>query len=170
MFQNLRPNYYYSSIYKIPMAFYLEHQIKTIFADLDNTLVGDEIHQRPLVFERWYAELSNNNIELVIVSNNRSKKRVQNFVADLPIKWYYLARKQNGKLFKRLIKERDLNSKEIAVIGDRITTDVVGGNRAGLITVLTKPVIQDRNIFIRGIRIFEKQFIPFEDERGKDDE
>ncbi|GBU10515.1 hypothetical protein AwErysi_01310 [Erysipelotrichaceae bacterium] len=160
MIKKLRPNFYFKSIYAIPMEFYKKHGITTIFADLDNTLVSDENRKRPAHFDRWYADCSNAKIKVFIVSNNRHKERVRAFVGDLPISWWHLARKQNGKLFCKLMEEYTLSPREVAVIGDRVTTDIIGGNRAKMQTILVAPIIKDKNIFIRFIRIFEKRCIP----------
>ncbi|MGL5042859.1 MAG: YqeG family HAD IIIA-type phosphatase [Culicoidibacterales bacterium] len=160
MFENLSPDYYFTSIYDIPMEFFKLHNISVILADLDNTLVDDEQHNRPVLFDRWFADLSNNDITLIIVSNNRKRKRVANFVNTLPIEWHHFARKQNGKLFTKIITQSTIDKQHFVAIGDRVTTDIIGGNKAGITTILTAPIVPDKNVFIRLIRAFEKKFIP----------
>lgn len=161
MIKKLQCTYFFPSIYDIPMTFFIEHKFRIIFADLDNTLVDDEEKMRPPFFDKWYAELSNNNIELYVVTNNTKKARVEAFVDKLPITWYYKAGKQSGAIFTKIIKQQQLDQTEIIVIGDRVTTDILGGNIAGLATVLTTPLVPDRNVFIRYlVRPFEKLFTP----------
>ena len=161
MTKNLRCNYYFETVYKIPVEFYIKNNIKALFVDLDNTLADDENSQRPAGFETWYADITNQNIKLFIVSNNARKERVSRFMQDLPIQWYYRANKQNGKVFRKIMKEHLLEPEDIAVIGDRILTDIVAGNKIGAMTILTKPFIRDKNIFTRFIlRPFEQLYVP----------
>lgn len=161
LFNKLKCDYYFESVYDIPFSFYQENQIDTLFVDLDNTLAEDENRERPKHFEKWYADLTNHGLQLFVVSNNAHKKRVTDFMGDLPVKWYYRANKQNGRVFSTIIKENVLQPARLAVIGDRITTDVVAGKKVGAITILTKPLIKDKNPFTRFlIRPVEQFFIP----------
>jgi|GEM_PF-1198904 len=151
MLEKFKSDYYFNSVYDIPFSFYEKHQIKALFVDLDNTLVEDEKRERPAHFEKWYAEVSNHGLELFIVSNNANRARVSEFMEELPIKWYHRANKQNGKVFQKIMDELHIRPEEVAVIGDRITTDIIAGKKVGALTVLTMPIIKDKNIFTRFI-------------------
>jgi HAD superfamily phosphatase (TIGR01668 family) len=52
-----------------------------------------------------------------------------------------------------------LESRQIAVVGDQIFTDVYGGNRAGMFTILVKPIDCNEGIFVKLKRIFEKRIL-----------
>lgn len=149
MFEKYKYDYYFKSIYEIPFSFYEEHHIKALFVDLDNTLVEDENRLRPTHFDKWYADVTNHGIDLFVVSNNVHEDRLREFMEGLPIRWYHHAKKQNGKLFRSLMKQQHLRAEEIAVIGDRIGTDIVGGNKIGALTILTQPLVEDKNVFTR---------------------
>jgi len=152
-------DYYFRSIYDIPFSFYKEHRINTLFVDLDNTLVEDEERTRPTHFDTWYAEVTNHGLQLFVVSNNTHASRLGEFMEGLPIKWYHNARKQTGKVFKSIMMQYNLRADEIAVIGDRVFTDVAGGNKIGALTILTEPIIADKNSLIRWfVRPVEKVF------------
>jgi HAD superfamily (subfamily IIIA) phosphatase, TIGR01668 len=158
--KKLKYTYYFNSIYDIPFDFFSKIAKKVIFADLDNTLVGDEVRKRPLAFDRWYAELNNHDIKLFIISNNRHNERISEFIGDLPIIWYGKAHKQDGIIFDKVIKEHNLKAEDIIIIGDRLLTDIIGANKANLPSILVAPIIKDRNPLIRHlVRPFETIFI-----------
>lgn len=160
MFKNLKPDFYVDSVYDLPVDFFIERNITTLFVDLDNTLVGDEDRVRTKQFEEWFHKIDAAHIELVVVSNNRHRSRVDEFIGDMNIEWYHFARKQNGKLFTRLLQEKKLEPKQVAVIGDRITTDIVGGNKVGAVTILTNPITPDKTLAVKFMRWIESGFTP----------
>jgi predicted HAD superfamily phosphohydrolase YqeG len=51
-----------------------------------------------------------------------------------------LARKPAGAAFRRAIKLMELTSEQAVVVGDQMLTDVLGGRRAGLHTILVTPI------------------------------
>jgi HAD superfamily phosphatase (TIGR01668 family) len=50
----------------------------------------------------------------------------------------------------------ELTSQETAVIGDQIFTDVLGGNRLGLYTILVTPISEKEFIWTRLMRKLER--------------
>ena len=42
--------------------------------------------------------------------------------------------------FKKIEKETQIQAENIAVVGDQIFTDVLGGNRSGMFTILVEPI------------------------------
>ncbi|MBQ2306090.1 MAG: HAD hydrolase-like protein [Clostridia bacterium] len=100
-----------------------------------------------------------------ILSNAR-QERIAKFVGGFPpelrdrILYVYKAAKPLKKGFRKLLADAGLRAEEGAMIGDQLFTDIWGGNRAGLTTVLVTPI--DPSIeppFVRFKRIFEKPFI-----------
>ena len=65
------PDFYAQNIFDVPVSFFKEHNIKIILSDLDNTLDSYKI----LIPSSRVVELKNklneNNIELVLISNNK---------------------------------------------------------------------------------------------------
>ena len=57
------------------------------------------------------------------------------------------------------MSELDLTPEETAVIGDQLFTDIRGGNRIGLMTILVDPLDTNEPIHVRIKRIFEKFII-----------
>ena len=50
------------------------------------------------------------------------------------------AGKPRRSALRRVLAELNLPHQEVALIGDRLFTDVIAGNRLGLFTVLVKPI------------------------------
>ena len=53
------------------------------------------------------------------------------------------------------MSELKLIPEETAVIGDQLFTDIRGGNRTGLTTILVEPLDENEPITVRVKRIFE---------------
>ena len=77
----------------------------------------------------------NSEILVTIVSNNK-EARVQSFSDPLKIPFIFKARKPMGRAFKRAINHMGLQRDDTVVIGDQFFTDVLGGNRKGVHTIL----------------------------------
>jgi len=59
-----------------------------------------------------------------------------------------------GKL-KKVINNSGFKLNEIAIIGDQILTDIVGGNKMGITTVLVNPSSDDDHTFSKVFRRIE---------------
>jgi len=71
----------------------------------------------------------------------------------------YFAHKPNKKGFKKAKELLNLQEENIAVVGDQIFTDVLGGNKSKMFTILVKP-LDERDILITRVkRPFEKAVI-----------
>ena len=90
------PDFYAQNIFDVPVSFFKEHNIKIILSDLDNTLDSYKI----LIPSSRVVELKNklneNNIELVLISNNK-EKRIKPYATRLGVKYLYSSGKPFGK-------------------------------------------------------------------------
>jgi len=80
---------------------------------------------------------------LYLISNNPSKKRVAKIAKELNLKYKYNASKPRKKVTLSAIKEIGSEPKNIAIIGDRIFTDIIVGNRCNIKTILVKRLNRD---------------------------
>ena len=72
----LTPTWFIKDYLSISIEFLKKQSIKTIFADIDNTLVDwDELDTNDTL-HRWVQQLKENQIEIILVSNNR-KNRIE---------------------------------------------------------------------------------------------
>ena len=58
----------------------------------------------------------------------------------LEIPYKHFAMKPLKRGFKYIQKETNIKPENIAVVGDQIFTDVLGGNRCGMTTILVDPI------------------------------
>ncbi|MBM0064277.1 YqeG family HAD IIIA-type phosphatase [Alkalicoccobacillus gibsonii] len=139
MFKNLLPNQYVQSIYEINLGELQKKGIRAIITDLDNTLVEwDRPEATPEVRE-WVKRIKEHDMAVTIVSNN-TEKRVKAFADPEEMVFIHSARKPMRRSFVRACQQMEVTPEETVVVGDQIFTDVLGGNRAGLQTILVVPV------------------------------
>jgi len=141
----LRPDLQYDSLQSIPSGDLLSMGIRGLILDLDNTITP--WNDRSLTTEviEWFKRIKSDGIKACIVSNNRHPDRVSAVANVLGILYVYQAAKPRKKAFQMGLDTLDLKRSETAVIGDQIFTDVFGGNRMGLKTILISPI--DRHEF-----------------------
>lgn len=151
----LYPNVYLTNIKEITLEFLNKHKIKGLILDVDNTLID---YDKNLLegAKEWCDNLKQNNIKICILSNTNKVKKVEKVAKILDLEYLYFAHKPNKKGFYKAQKLLGLKVEEIATVGDQVFTDVLGGNKVGMFTILTKP-IDERDIIITKIkRPFEK--------------
>lgn len=155
---NLYPKVYLKNVMEITEELLKQNNLKGLILDIDNTLI-DYDKNIPQGVEKWCNDLKCKGIKMCILSNTNKVEKVKKVADALNLEYLYFAHKPNKKGFKRAQKLLNLNTKEIAVVGDQIFTDVLGGNRMQMFTILTKP-LDKRDIWITVIkRPFEKLVI-----------
>lgn len=134
------PNKQVYKPFEIEPKFLQDNNIKGIIVDVDNTLVPWDVAHATEEVINWLEEMKAANIKVTIFSNN-NKERVTLFADPLDTPYIYKARKPLGHAFERARKQMELEKWEIAVIGDQLLTDILGGNRAGYYTILVDPLV-----------------------------
>lgn len=150
-----------SSIYDISLDTLRDMGIKGMITDLDNTLVGaKEPHATPELLS-WLKKLDDYGFRVVIVSNNHLP-RVEAFAKPLDMPFIHRARKPRNQSFLTALSLLELPREQVVVVGDQLLTDVFGGNRLGLYTILVKPIaLQDEGWPTRINRRLEKLLSKF---------
>lgn len=156
LLKNLVPNQYVKSIYDIDLHVLKSNGIKGIITDLDNTLVGaKEPYATPQLLD-WLMSLKQMGFQVVIVSNN-NKLRVSRFAEPLVLPFIHKAMKPINRAFHKALGIMKLTAADSVVIGDQMLTDVFGGNRMGLHTILVSPIsINDESFLTKINRLIEK--------------
>lgn len=159
------PDLHIKSVYEITPEKLREKGIKGVIVDLDNTLVAwDQVHATDEVID-WLDLMDHSEIKVTIFSNNH-RKRVEVFAGPLNRPYVYKANKPLKRAFIKAAKEMGLPHDEIAVIGDQLLTDVLGGNRAGLHTVLVVPIVETDHIATKINRKIERKIMNTLEKRG----
>ncbi|EFM12704.1 HAD superfamily (subfamily IIIA) phosphatase, TIGR01668 [Paenibacillus curdlanolyticus YK9] len=156
MFERLLPNLRLNSVYDLDIEALARQGIKGIITDLDNTLVGAK---EPLATPRlveWLNKLRERGFKVVIVSNN-NETRVSRFANPLGIPYIHAARKPANRAFHRAFELLALSPEQVVIMGDQMLTDVLGGNRLGVYTILVPPISpRDEGIMTRVNRFIER--------------
>ena len=129
------PNEYFDKIEKITIEFLQKNKIKALILDMDNTLINLK-EEMPKNIEIWAKELKGQGVKLIIVSNSNKKSKLDKTANKLGIKYVYFARKPLKVGLKKAMKILEEKPENIAVVGDQIFTDIIGGNRCKMKTIL----------------------------------
>lgn len=159
------PNMYKKSIFDIDYSKLKDKGINCILFDLDNTiLLVDEKKIHDDVFS-LFTKLKKI-FKIAIISNNK-KKRISEICKPLGISFVSSAMKPFSKGFKKIMKKLDVKKEETAIIGDQIMTDILGGNRTGVFTILVDP-LGKKDLKVTYInRFFEKRVINHYSKKNK---
>lgn len=155
MLGKFKPDSYKQSVFEITPEYLRKHKIKGIITDLDNTLVEWNRMEATDEIIAWFELMRSNDIQIAIVSNN-NEERVGNFATPHQIPFFHRARKPLVTHFKNAIDLFQLSKSEVCVIGDQLLTDIFGGNRLGVHTILVQPVASTDGFFTRFNRRVEK--------------
>ena len=155
MIELYKPDMYQKDIYSIDYKKLKSYGIKCILFDLDNTLVAPYIKKPPRKLKDFIERIKDMKFKVIIYSN-ASKKRISPFKKTLEADASYSSRKRHGKKLKKIISEYKYSESEIALIGDQFMTDVYGGNKEGIFTVLVDPISDRELIWTKFNRILEK--------------
>jgi HAD superfamily phosphatase (TIGR01668 family) len=154
----LLPRLYVDSIAEITADVLEKIGIKGLILDIDNTLVPNHVADADDNVLDWTGAMKAAGFKLCIVSNG-ARKRVARFNEKLGLFAVHRAMKPAKRAFLKAGMVMGLESRQIAVVGDQIFTDVYGGNRAGMFTILVKPIDCNEGIFVKLKRIFEKRIL-----------
>ncbi|GGE43331.1 hypothetical protein GCM10011391_22680 [Pullulanibacillus camelliae] len=141
MLEKFLPNQHVKNIFEITPEILQEHGIKGVVTDLDNTLVAWDVPQATPELALWFKSMQAAGISVTIVSNNH-EQRVRAFSEPLGIPFISKARKPLTRAFQKAIREMGLTKETVVVVGDQLLTDVLGGRRLGVHTILVVPVAQ----------------------------
>ena len=133
------PKSYLKNVQEITIDFLKKNKIQALILDVDNTLI-DYYKNMSNDIVKWADDLKKEGVELYILSNTNKKQKVENVANKLNIKYKMFAKKPSKKGFIQISKELKIKPENIGVVGDQIFTDVIGGNRCKMFTILVDPV------------------------------
>jgi uncharacterized protein len=144
----LRPDKYYSAFWMIDFRELAAEGIRYLIIDVDSTIAGAySKHVDPRAKEILEQVLKDGIMEKAcLVSNtvyNRKEPRVRAMAELLKIPYVaagFFHQKPRAKPFLKGLEIMGAKPGETAVIGDQIYTDILGGNRLGMKTILIEPL------------------------------
>ena len=123
----------------IDPAFFTRHGIRLLLCDLDYTLAPKSVKTPPEGVKPWIDRLKAAGITVMILSNNRSGKRVNEFCHQLGIDYVGHAQKPLPKGLRRAMDKAGVTAGETAMLGDKLLTDVLAANLSGVTALMVEP-------------------------------
>lgn len=135
----LYPNECFDKVEQITIEYLQKRKIKALILDVDNTLIDYHRNLSETIIQ-WVKELKNHGIKLYILSNTNHREKVEEVSQALNIPYRNLAKKPFKAGFLKVKQELEEKSENIGVVGDQIFTDILGGNRCHMFTILVEPI------------------------------
>ena len=135
----LKPDVKLHGITDITVELLNKHDIKALLLDVDNTM---STHHGTVLTDgltEWIAKMSDSGIKLMVLSNSK-RFRIEPFAARIGLPFISLGCKPLPVGYLRGVKALDKKRKNVAIVGDQIFTDVLGGNVVGVKTILLTPI------------------------------
>ena len=129
-------------IRNIPIDYLIEQEIKVLLLDVDNTLLPRHERELNKSVVNWLVEASHL-LKIHLISNNPSKNRIKRIAEQFSVGFTCRAAKPRRKKVVQVIDSYECKRSNIAIVGDRIFTDILVGNSLGLYTVLVKAIGSD---------------------------
>ena len=146
------PTFFVNKIWDISTKELKKRGIKAVLADLDNTLVAWNKRDGDKDFFAWNEKLKKENIQLIVVSNNTTK-RVAQAVKPLGLPYASWSLKPLPRGILKALKDFNLDKDQTVMIGDQIMTDIIASNVAGVRSILVKPLVKSDGILTKFNRV-----------------
>lgn len=139
MYELFCPKIIVTSLFDIDMNTLQVRGIKGIIFDLDNTIIPWDSPNMSSEIVDWLNNVLAQGFKICLVSNNMDK-RVKTIADIFGIPFISRAYKPAKSGFRQAITAMHLTESQVAVVGDQLFTDVLGGNRLGLCTIWVTPL------------------------------
>ncbi|AEV68006.1 YqeG family HAD IIIA-type phosphatase [Acetivibrio clariflavus] len=155
MIEIFYPKHKVDKVQDIELSMLKNKGIKGLILDIDNTLVPEHVAEPDENVIKWIERVNEAGFKVCIVSN-ASQKRVIKFNEKLKVHAIHKASKPSKKAFLKAAELMGIEAEETAVIGDQIFTDIFGGNRLNMFTILVTPIDKKEVFYVKIKRIAEK--------------
>ncbi len=140
--------------------------ITALLIDLDNTVVSHTETALSIESLQFISRIQEADIIPIFISNNR-KYRVHQFATQAQIDAYSFSCKPLKRNYKKVLRKLRIPAEKVAVLGDQLVTDVMGGNRMKMITILQDPLENKENTAGKVTRKIERQIYETLEKKGK---
>lgn len=158
MIEKFKPDMYKQSVYDIDYKKLKKMGIKCLLFDLDNTIAPFDMEKPPRKLKDFIEKIKDMGFKIIIFSN-ACKNRIRPFKNKLEVDCAASAKKPSKKKYKKVLAQYKYSENEVAMIGDQIMTDILGGNKIGVLTILVDPIKQKEMFFTKINRILEKRIM-----------
>lgn len=155
---SLIPRILVDSITDLTPELLLQRGVTFLMMDFDNTIVPYTADIPTEQMEQWLSVMQKSDVTICMVSNSK-RDRVRIFCEQHGISCIQHARKPFWRVgIQTALNRFDVEAKHAAMVGDQIYTDVLGGNSAGAVSILVRP-IHLHNIWLKLRHMAELPFI-----------
>lgn len=154
MLEKFYPDEYLDSTYEIDFEKLREEGYRALIFDIDNTLVphGLPADERA---KALFVRLKALGYQIMLLSNNK-EPRVKMFNDVVQVSYIYKAGKPNPANYIKAMEQMKADRSNTLFVGDQIFTDIWGAKKAGIRTILVKPIHPKEEIQIVLKRYLEK--------------
>ncbi len=150
------------TILSLTPAILSHYNIEGLILDVDETLVPLREKEVSEELRHWIAEIAKV-ASIWLVSNNLSENRIGRIAQALNLPYAVGAKKPSRKKLIQAATAMNLPIEKVAMVGDRLLTDVLAGNRLGMFTILVEPMIDPqiaaRSYFFRNFEVWLSQLV-----------
>ena len=137
------PDSYVDSLFEVDFEALYRQGYRGILFDVDNTLVPHGAHADKRAMD-FFERLRGIGFVTLLLSNN-GKPRVESFCNEVGATGYiYKAKKPAARGYERAMDILGTDRDTTLFCGDQIFTDIWGARRAGIRTIMTKPILKWR--------------------------
>lgn len=137
-----------------------QHDLKGLVLDVDETLVPTSTEDVAHDLRDWVREIQSEAV-LWLVSNNLSQRRISGIAKTLDLPYILGARKPSRRKLRQAVEAMNLPRRQVGMVGDRLFTDVIAGNRLGMFTILVEPMVdptkEPRRYLVRDMEVWISQ-------------
>lgn len=155
MYELLCPNLRVFCLQDIDLQELKRLGIRGIIFDLDNTIIPWDSREMTAEVVVWMEGLLADGLKVGLVSNNR-RRRVREIASLFSIPYVSRAYKPAKTGFRQVAAAMGLPATSLAVVGDQLFTDMLGGNRLGMFTIWVTPLSAREFVGTKVTRQFEK--------------
>lgn len=154
--QLLQPDLSVTSFRQLDPQALVNQGIQLLICDIDNTLVAYDDPDANGDVEAFLHTAKSAGLHTVLMSNN-FPWRVERFARDLGLeKVYAFSMKPMPFSYRKACRDFGLKPEQAAILGDQLFTDTLGGNLAGVTTILSHPLVEKERADTKLLRFFER--------------
>ncbi len=159
MLEQFYPNEWVDSTYEIPWKDWYDRGIRGVIFDIDNTLVPHDAPADRRALE-LFACFHAMGMRTCLLSNNK-EPRVAAFAKQVDSPYIYKAGKPGTRNYFKAMERMETDRQTTLFVGDQLFTDVYGANRAGIYSILVRPIHPKEEIQIVLKRYLEAVILYF---------
>ena len=155
---SLVPDRLFETYEEITPEYLRQRGIRLLLCDLDYTLAPKYVPHPDDRVREWLRRMEEGGVQVMILSNNRSSRRVETFCRELGIPYVGHAQKPQTTGFHRAMEQAGVTAAETAMMGDKLLTDMLGANLAGVLALMVEPAGGPKGAWNRVLHALQAPF------------